>query len=155
MFAQIRISNSVHKSFLSVKMFWPVISALKHTLKSTLDTCKVVLLPVNAVLKLDTLVPLTVALAVWIAGPPEGPHLNNWGPHGCGQSLVQVQCGWAVEDHRSQVASPGFTLPLEVGSSLGVWCLILWSLQGGEKLSNEDVKALLCSEILSAVPSMS
>lgn len=73
MFACVCISNSVYKSSFSVQICTQsVISVLKHTLKSSPDACKVVLLPVDVVLKLNTSVPPAVAPAVWTGGPSEG-----------------------------------------------------------------------------------
>lgn len=114
-FACVHITSSVYKSSSSAQICTQsVISVLKHTLKSTPDTCKVVLLPADAVLKLDTWVPPTVGPAVRTRGPPGDlppPHM----PDGSGHHWCRCSVDWQWWNG-SQRESPNLAPPLVAGN---------------------------------------
>lgn len=120
MFMCVCISNSMYNSSVQIRT-QSLISVLKHTLRSTPDTCKVVSLPVDAVLKLNTWLPPTVASAVWTGGPPEGlppPHLSD----GSGHHWCRCNVRWR---NGSQIVSPSLTPPLVGGNILSTLFLVI------------------------------
>lgn len=165
MFAHVRISNSMYKSSFSVQICTQsVTNVLKHTLKKHSWYMQSSFVPSACSTEaghLGTTYSGTCCVDRRSSRRSSTSTLAWWK----WTLLVQMQCGLAVAE-RITDSEPephshfgGRQYLVEIVScdptSLGVWCLITWSLQGGQKLSNEDVKALLHSEILSAVPPMS